>query len=185
MTNTYTDDERRAALQWVAGELGHPPKTKEYRTHKQGDMPSEIAITRLYSNERSPWLSALRDAGLDADPKEHNANPTKNDIKKSLAWGAAELTEWPSPDQYRELGLWPSVPTIYDRYASWGAARDAAKTEYRLIDKLVAGETVNAGKREGTVRLLTEKVRTDDGAELRLVGDSGNPNLSEKADKQD
>ena len=124
----YSDEQRRGALRRVANIVGNTPTVTEYREHSTDSEPSSETIRAHFADDREPWLAALWDAGLDPDLYRHRGGePTRDDIKHSLRIAASNLAEWPSPDLYRETGLLPSIPTIYDRFGDWQLAIEAAK----------------------------------------------------------
>ncbi|WP_135535363.1 homing endonuclease associated repeat-containing protein [Halostella pelagica] len=134
----WSDEERIEAVLTVAEEIGHPPTTSEYRKRSTDDMPSVEAIRSGWADEREPWFAALTASGLDVDLSRHRGgSPTIHDCKRGLLIAAAELAERPSPDQYRDLDILPSVPTIYDRYDTWSDAVESALDSSPIVKMLV------------------------------------------------
>lgn len=136
----YSTDDCRSALRAVADLLGRPPTVMEYREHGPADGPAGETIRQHYADHDRPWIAALVDAELDPDLGRHGgtAAPTKQDARQAYTAVAAHLAAWPSPDEYRDAGALPSVPTLYRLYGSWGALRDASRSTYRRVDRLIS-----------------------------------------------
>lgn len=119
----YDRADCRAALRRVADTLGHAPTKSEYSNHRQEGDPSLSPYARRYDT----WFDALADAGIDVDPRtRYQGRPTRRDCIRSVRYVGELLGHLPSPDEYRDAGVGPSVPTIYDRFGSWGRVRGLA-----------------------------------------------------------
>lgn len=84
-----------------------------------------MAHWRRFQEAETPWLTALHAAGLTPAPGRHGGRGSSDDaFHLGLALAVAERREWPSADQYRAVDGSPSVQSIYDRFGTWGAARE-------------------------------------------------------------
>lgn len=63
-------------------------------------------------------------------------NYSKEDCINSLQEAYEILGESPSSNQYKELGLKPTVPTMQEKFGSWNEAKDAAGLESYESDKI-------------------------------------------------
>lgn len=139
MMESYTDHARRAALRATAETVGRPPTVMEYREHAPADAPSSETVRAHFRDRDRPWLAALTDAGLDPDLGRHGGRSgvSEYEAAETYAQVSADCGAWASPDQYRDAGALPSVPTLYGLFGSWSALRDAAEERYPRLARLI------------------------------------------------
>lgn len=107
----YTKQECIEALQEAAEQLGHSPYMDEY-----DDLdihPKSSTITKYFDG----WNTAKREAGLET------YNYSEQDCLNAIQEAADHLGHSPTQQEYRDLGLKPSINVFQQKFGEWVNAK--------------------------------------------------------------
>ena len=113
----YSEAECLDALQEAVDKLGHAPTVEEY------DALDLSPSWNTIQHRCGGWIAAREKLGLE---REHEPMYSKQDCLDAIQRAAEELGEEPSGWQYQNLGLSPSMNTIYNVCESWTGAKEEA-----------------------------------------------------------
>lgn len=169
----YTDPELYSALRRVTEEIGRPPTANAYRDNRRDQEPTARTIINRHNDKPSPWMGALRRAGLQPNPAGHAGSSYHwHDRRRAINYIAAQLGAWPTKGEYQSYyqdnnlrGKYPAATTISRAEGSWESAVAKARGYYEVVERLVdkgpitqrdvKNETANELRRKGYIEKIS------------------------------